>query len=322
MPGVANVHPVPYRDSVGFERSLPDELWRPNLDGSMGLRFSRPGEIGMGASTWGDMKLIAGGRDVTGDHPRLSEGLDLSLAAIDFFYPWDCSGTKIAIPLMGRDRNGRFVHRLVIYDVDHRIFLCQIDDVWCSGIVWSPRDDQVLVVRHEEAEIIGTTGDRRLISAGSHIGDGVLGAWTPDGQHVVLSPSPEPGEPERLLFVSVDTLETVAVEDVDPAVLLPYDEPAFRTMADGYWIFDPDRSDGGIWDTVMLNPLTHGWLTALFEASSPTLLLGTYRPTFELAELPARFRLYVDRAGQRGPPKDHLMACTMRMQWVSVTLRN
>lgn len=337
MPGVEAVTAVPRDTSRHFESPSDVDLRRPNPAGDLELEFSRPGEIGMGASTWGQVRLLDRGRDVTAKRFPAARSLSASIGAIDFFYPWDHSGTRFTLPLMGRENGGHFYARLIQYDVANPDRAVQLTDTWCSGVVWSPNEDRILVIRHESAEIVDLDGHRQPISFPSHVGDGVLGAWTPDGSHVVLSGPPQTGKPERLQFID-RTTGTLSIEvPCDPLHLLPFDEEGFNELASGRFLIYPEdhRNPYVRWDSRWaIEALMHHWGTALYEASTSSLLLGTFRPTFELAPIPSLPR--PRRLPRRRPdspvlspfftpesfPEENQLACVMTKEWVKLTLGN
>ena len=148
----------------------------------------------------------------------------------------------------------------------------------------------MLLLHHESVEIIDLNGHRQAIPFTSHVGDGVLGAWTPDGSHVVLSGPPEPGQPEQLHFVDA-TSGTLSVEVLcDPLELLPFDQAGFNELASGRFLIYPEdyRNPYVRWDPQWaIEALMHHWTDALYEASTSTLTLSTFRPTFELAPIPS-----------------------------------
>ena len=310
-----------------LERRDSDVMRRPSPRGGLELQLSGPGEIGMGASIWGEARLLDAGRDVTSQHPLLRDCFGWCVAAIDFYYPWDRTGTTLALSLMDRDRNGKWLARIVVYDTEQRTVLWELQDTWCSGLVWSPLHDEMLVIRHEESEIAAPTGDRRTLPYPSHAGDGVLGAWTPDGRHVALSPPSEEGKPQRLLFIEATSGDLIREEPFDPREVLSFDEDRFRGLLTNQWMVDLDRPFLR-WSAEMFESLMHHWHDVLFDAQTFTLTMSVYRPTFEVTTVPlfqrSRRHGSVVASGAFFTPDTEyqVAACTIRRHWVSVSLHN
>lgn len=317
MPGIGSVEILSETESQRFERRYPDSLRRPSPDNHYELVLSRPAEIGMGADVWGDVRLLRGQRDVTDHHPALANHFGLSFAGVGFYYPWDRSSTKLTVPLMGRGPQGEWINRIAIYDVTRASYVTEVDDLWCSGINWSPIDDQVLLT-HDEAEVVTPSGDRRRLPSPSRVGDAVVAAWTPNGRNAVISPpvDEEPSKPERLVFIDLDTTEVVVECPLDPVELLPYDSDRLRGSLDELALYDPDNGppfSSWVGDWAEVATLRH-WIDALYEPLRGTLLLCVYRPTYEIVTVPGPPRPVRSLAplGKR--------ACVISKRWVRVTL--
>jgi hypothetical protein len=337
MPGVEKISAVPHAESRHFESRSDEVLRRPSPSGDLELEFSHPGEIGMGGSTWGRVKLLDDGRDVTVNQFPSERALGASVCAIDFYYPWDRTGTHFTLPLIGRKRDGRVFVLVVVYDLSRREVSRQQYDIVRSGVVWSPTDDRMLLTHHESAEIIDLDGHRQVIPFASHAGDGVFGAWTPDGRHVILSAPPEQGQPEQLQFVDAKSGRLTVEVPCDPLDLLPFDEAGFNELASGLLLIYPEDHNNPYlrWDPQWsIEALMHHWADALYEASTSTLTLSTFRPTFDLAPIPSppRPRNPPNRRPNTeitsplftpGPlPGEDSLACVMTKEWVKITLGN
>jgi hypothetical protein len=329
MPGIGDVQVLSDAEGRRLEWLNAESICRRNPNGTMELRLSRPGEIGMGASTWGELRLVQGGHDVTAEHPLLADRFGMSLAAPDFYFPWDRTGTKLTVPLMGRDHAGNFVNRVAVYDLAERSTLCQLDDTWCSGIVWSPQADEMLLFRGEESELVTAAGNRRMLSVPSRLGDGVMGGWTPDGHHVALSPPLSDDKPEKLVFVESRSGQQVKECPLDPLELLPFDEVRFRDLATDRWMIDRDGDPNMRWSGNWYQPLMSHWASALYDGPASTLTLSAFRPTFELVPPPRAFRrLSASKPPSRphsqrlseDPPDEQV--CVMCRAWVRVSIHN
>jgi hypothetical protein len=338
MPGVADFDVIPDSESRTFQFHEDDILRHSSPDGRFELEFSRPREIAMGADTWGRLQVRRDGHDITAECFSSETVFGMSIAGLPFFHPWDRSATRFAIPEMGRQQDGQFVFRTTVYNVARKEVERQFDGGWHSGIVWSPAKDQMLLIRAEEAEIFSLAGTHRTIGFPSHSGDGVLGGWTPDGEHVVLSPPADSAQYERLQFVNAVTGRLTEEASCNPLELLPFDQSALDQLASGRQLVYPDGRHPEIqWDPEWaIEALMHHWSDGLYDQSTCSLLLSTFRPTFEL--VPVRTARWKREIGLRDQPgriepsplitprgseiEEDSLACVMKKSWIRVRLAN
>jgi hypothetical protein len=251
----------------------------------------------MGASTWGRMELHRQG-DIAGTSLR-DQTYGLSICAPEVFYPWSHTGTKLAWALIGRGKHGRGDQRVVIFDIETWSIIAEFKDTTAIGIIWSPVAENFLLIRNDDSEIVTVNGDRQRLDVESG-SDGLVGAWTPDGRHVVLAPPSRGDTPGRLLFVNARLGTVTANVTFDSRTALPFEEERFRTMASGRHIVDPEGQANTSWPGEWYHILTNRWTGSLYSASASSLYLSTYRPSF----------------------LSHEDSCYVHKRWVQVKLKN
>jgi hypothetical protein len=322
VPGIGSVEVLSSTEGRSLEESHAEHLSRLSNDGRFELRLSRPSEIGMGASTWSDLKLIEDRQGVAADRMSGLHVDGMSLARLLFHYPWDHRSRCLALPFIRRSSEG-WVYRVASYDVEDRVVRYQLDDTWAAGLVWSPTADVLLVVRPESSELVSIDGIRIPIDTASN--NRGRAAWTPSGSSFVLFPPCADNEQERVCFFDTSSRRLVNEEPLDPLHLLPFDSERLRAESRGHVLTYP--TDSGGWDsTSCFDSLMLHWIDAVYDPCASALALSTFRPleTLEPHEEPHRSNSVNLSAGAsvyrtHHRPGSDRPKCAMNKAWVRVS---
>lgn len=312
--GISSVEILSDSDAPRSDPTWQEDSVLYSQDKARRVRFSGPSEIAMGASTWNRIEVWIDGVDNTGRHHKLRDAFGLTYAEIEAYCPWNRSGTKLALGLFGRRRDGIAITRTLVYDLDEQRVPFQLEDVVSNGLSWSPAGELLFQSSSRGSKVVDEVGAVRDLSYPSRSSSAVINAWTPSGNYVVLSPEPKPGEPERLQFIDVGSGRLASEAVIDPLQLLPFDEDRFLAQADSTMYFDPTQSQPVLWSGSITSELRCKWRGALYDQQTHSLLLGASRPTFISVSPSDAFprhpaRLFEDR---------HLQ--TLDQKWVRVSL--
>jgi hypothetical protein len=284
----------------------------------------------MGADTWGDWAVWDGNGPVLSEAP----GDRLSLAGARFFYPWDHTSRYLALPFIGRTSGGGWISQIATYDMSIQQERYRLNDAGAPGLVWSPSDEVVLLVGYEELQVIVGRGDRRRYVTAS-TDTCIFAAWVPSGSSFVVPAASSPGDPVSVHFHETGSGRVIAKEALDPRELVPFDEARLVEESRGRHLvhFVPSQTQPIRTEASSIDHMMHHWVDASYDCESASLMLATFRPTFELVELPTMSRPG-RLAGRRPSPAagpfvsfpptraENEPACLIVKQWVRVRFKD
>lgn len=232
------------------------------------LRFHSPFEIRMGNHGW-ELSLFHDDVDVTAGHPYLwtvQSGVRLDLPAR--YLPW-CA-VRPVVALHAWDSTVR------TYDVVERRDRKYFVGEWPREIQWSPRGERLAVTLYRSIVVIDTKDESNVRIAVPIAPESAAWVfWWPDGERVLIVSRPAPEAVAQLFLASATDGRVLARTDFDPAVWLPYDSDAYRSVPRSGWPLEVGDRPGYGW---VHGSLLDAWNQIDFDPDTRRLHAFAYRP--------------------------------------------
>lgn len=241
----------------------------PSPDGRWTLRLVYVTEARMGMDVY-DIALDDAGREVSGDHPALTQRRERGWARyIPTVQPWSADSRFVVVGTWGT-RDSR--ESTFIYDVmEKRFHRCPLNAHRAEA---SPARPQFLLANRGRAILLTTMMDIQADVSVAQPGSHAYWQWLPYGTAFLHFPGWSESKDGLLtLFDAQDGSVTTQLR-LDSHEIVPFEPQVSRVISDGVITLT--------WSENLVRKQCPGsWLTAYFDRTDPVLYLLTHRPTGE-----------------------------------------